>query len=721
MNTAEDRTSAHDREPERLTCSLDELVKRAGALAVAGSRRILGIAGAPGAGKSTVAQAIADALGGQAARVGMDAFHLANAVLAAHGSRDRKGAPDTFDPWGYANLLRRLKTNDEPVVYAPVFDRSLEESIGSAVPVARDVPLVITEGNYLLLDAEGWRECREQIDEVWFLDISDGERQLRLREAARSLRQVARGSGGMGAGQRPTQCRGCCLHPGTGRSDHRPEVRTQPRDLRPGLNEEEDRSDNTTKCLRPFGRSLCNRPVPADRCYTMTTIPVLEARGLTRSFGNVRALDGVDFDVHAGEVVALIGDNGAGKSTLVKALSGNLALDSGKILFAGGEVDLGSPSQASSLGIETVYQDLALAPHLNPAQNMFLGREIPEPGLLGQARVHGQQDRCAPSRRKPSTNSAPPCAACPPPSAPCPAARNRRSRSPGPWPGPKASSSSTSQRPPSAWCRPRTCSRRSARVRDHGVGVVFISHSMPHVIEVADRVQVLRLGRRVATYEAKNTTMEELVGAMTGALDGAQLMTTTEAAPRTAGDRTPTLSRTATRSGRCLPGSVLPDPAGAAGHLPDLLSPGAGSLPDVGQHPPDHPERLHPGRPRHRHDLRHHHRRHRPVGRLRTWSSPASSPLRPWRPSAATVGRGPYRHLVADRLRTRLGTAQRIPHREGEGAAADRHARHPRAALGLAQVITGGVDIREVPAVLRTPSATATSPGPRFRPSPSSR
>jgi len=116
----------------------------------------------------------------------------------------------------------------------------------------------------------------------------------------------------------------------------------------------------------------------------MTTIPVLEARGLTRSFGNVRALDGVDFDVHAGEVVALIGDNGAGKSTLVKALSGNLALDSGKILFAGGEVELSSPSQASSLGIETVYQDLALAPHLNAAQTMFLGREIPKPGFQGR-------------------------------------------------------------------------------------------------------------------------------------------------------------------------------------------------------------------------------------------------------------------------------------------------------------------------------------------------
>jgi pantothenate kinase len=180
MNTAEDRASAPFRGAERQTCSLDELVERASALAVAGSRRILGIAGAPGAGKSTVAQAVADALGGQAALVGMDAFHLANKVLAAHGSRDRKGAPDTFDPWGYANLLRRLKTNGEAVVYAPTFDRGLEESIGSAVPVARDVPLVITEGNYLLLDAEGWRESREQIDEVWFLDLSDDERQLRL-------------------------------------------------------------------------------------------------------------------------------------------------------------------------------------------------------------------------------------------------------------------------------------------------------------------------------------------------------------------------------------------------------------------------------------------------------------------------------------------------------------------------------------------------------------
>ena len=111
---------------------------------------------------------------------------------------------------------------------------------------------------------------------------------------------------------------------------------------------------------------------------------VLRAEGLYRSFGHVMALSGADFDIDSGEVVALIGDNGAGKSTLVKALSGNLALDAGQIEFEGQPVVLDSPAAASKLGIEVVHQDLALAPHLNPAQNMFLGREIPARGLLGR-------------------------------------------------------------------------------------------------------------------------------------------------------------------------------------------------------------------------------------------------------------------------------------------------------------------------------------------------
>src|SRR3546814_14312453 len=111
--------------------------------------------------------------------------------------------------------------------------------------------------------------------------------------------------------------------------------------------------------------------------------PVLEARGLSRQFGHVRALNEADFEVYPGEVTALIGDNGAGKSTLVKALSGNLAVDSGTIKFDGEPIELTSPSQASALGIETVYPDLALAPHLDPVQNMYLGREVRASGSGG--------------------------------------------------------------------------------------------------------------------------------------------------------------------------------------------------------------------------------------------------------------------------------------------------------------------------------------------------
>src|SRR3569832_96257 len=112
--------------------------------------------------------------------------------------------------------------------------------------------------------------------------------------------------------------------------------------------------------------------------------PLLEARGLSRSFGHVRALDNASFDVDAGEVVALIGDNGAGKSTMVKALTGNLTVDAGELFFEGKPVTITSPHQASEMGMEVVYQDLALAPHLNPVQNMFLGREIPRKGVLGR-------------------------------------------------------------------------------------------------------------------------------------------------------------------------------------------------------------------------------------------------------------------------------------------------------------------------------------------------
>ncbi|VTR75487.1 Uridine kinase [Cellulomonas hominis] len=159
---------------------LDELVARARRLADDGERRLLGIAGAPGGGKSTVASALVAALGAQAVLVPMDGFHLANAELRRLGRADRKGAPDTFDAAGYTALLRRLRARGPEVVYAPTFDRHLEESVAGAVPVPAEVPLVVTEGNYLLHDGHGWAPVRAELDEVWFVDVDDDLRVERL-------------------------------------------------------------------------------------------------------------------------------------------------------------------------------------------------------------------------------------------------------------------------------------------------------------------------------------------------------------------------------------------------------------------------------------------------------------------------------------------------------------------------------------------------------------
>ncbi len=248
------------------------------------------------------------------------------------------------------------------------------------------------------------------------------------------------------------------------------------------------------------------------------TQPILEARKLSRSFGHVRALVDTDFDIYPGEVVALIGDNGAGKSTLVKALTGNLALDSGEILFDGKPVTITSPQDASALGVEVVYQDLALAPHLNPVQNMYLGREIPRKGLLGKLGFMDEkamQDASMRSFRELGGTV-------------------RAMKAP-------IGSMSGGQRQQVAIARAISWADKIVildeptaalgvvqtknvlesikRVRDKGIAVILISHSMPHVLEVADRVQVLRLGSRVATFNAEGTTVETLVGAMTGALD----------------------------------------------------------------------------------------------------------------------------------------------------------------------------------------------------------
>ncbi|MEU5163285.1 nucleoside/nucleotide kinase family protein [Streptomyces sp. NPDC020875] len=159
------------------------LADRARGLAVPGRRRILGIAGAPGAGKSTLAARLVAALGEgrTAALVPMDGFHLARAELRRLGREHRKGAPDTFDADGYLALLTRLRAAEPGVtVYAPAFDRALEEPIAGAVPVPPAVPLVVTEGNYLLHDEGPWRRVGPLLDEIWYVETAEDVRLSRL-------------------------------------------------------------------------------------------------------------------------------------------------------------------------------------------------------------------------------------------------------------------------------------------------------------------------------------------------------------------------------------------------------------------------------------------------------------------------------------------------------------------------------------------------------------
>ena len=242
--------------------------------------------------------------------------------------------------------------------------------------------------------------------------------------------------------------------------------------------------------------------------------PLLEARGIRRRFGHVRALDGADFSVFRGEICALIGDNGAGKSTLVKILSGADRPDQGEILLGGRPVVFDSPASAQACGIATVYQDLALASELTPFENLFLGREEMRPGVLGRL---GFVDR--PSMRRKATEQF--------------ARLGVRLRSAGV----PVSSLSGGQRQSVAIARAAMWADQVIfmdeptaalgvvqtgrvvdlirQVRDQGIAVVLISHNMPQVLAVADRIEVLRLGRRVARIHAPEASVERLVAAMT--------------------------------------------------------------------------------------------------------------------------------------------------------------------------------------------------------------
>lgn len=250
------------------------------------------------------------------------------------------------------------------------------------------------------------------------------------------------------------------------------------------------------------------------------TAAVLEARAIVKHFGHVEALRGVDFEAHAGQITALIGDNGAGKSTLVKILSGVYRANAGTILLGGQAVSFTSPSDARMQGIETVYQDLSVAPDLTPTANMFMGRERLRPGLLGRL---GFLDN-ATMRREGA------------------AAFQRLQVSLKDMDSPIASLSG-GQRQSVAICRSIMWAKRVVfmdeptaalgvvqtertlelirRIRQTGVAIVLISHNMRDVLQVADVIEVLRLGRRVARLKNEGLSVQDLVGAMTGALDAA--------------------------------------------------------------------------------------------------------------------------------------------------------------------------------------------------------
>jgi simple sugar transport system ATP-binding protein len=245
--------------------------------------------------------------------------------------------------------------------------------------------------------------------------------------------------------------------------------------------------------------------------------PLLEAHGIVKSFGRVRALRGASFTVNQGEVVALIGDNGAGKSTLIKTLSGVIHPDEGEIRFEGRPVAITSPVAARELGIETVYQDLALAPDLESSANLFLGREETRGGVLGKL---GFLDKRAMRRR---TEEAFKQLGVGVQDASAAVATLSGGQRQGvavaravTWAGKVV----FMDEPTAALgvVQTRNVLDLIRRVRDNGLAVVLISHNMPEVMEVSDRVEVLRLGARVARFTTAQTSMEELVGAMTGAL-----------------------------------------------------------------------------------------------------------------------------------------------------------------------------------------------------------
>jgi D-xylose transport system ATP-binding protein len=249
-----------------------------------------------------------------------------------------------------------------------------------------------------------------------------------------------------------------------------------------------------------------------------TAGPLLSLEGVSKRFGPVQALEGVDFDVRGGEVVALVGDNGAGKSTLVKSISGIHAIDEGRILFEGRPVKISAPGDAVGLGIATVYQDLALCDNLDVVANLFLGNELIGSGA---GAVTQQLDETKMEHRSHELLEQF--------AVTIPSVRSEVGGLSGGQRQQVAVARSLLGEPkvvlldePTAAlgvAQTATVLELIKRLRERGLGVVVISHNLADVFEVADRVFVLRLGRPAGTFDVKETSREDVVAAITGATE----------------------------------------------------------------------------------------------------------------------------------------------------------------------------------------------------------
>ncbi len=248
--------------------------------------------------------------------------------------------------------------------------------------------------------------------------------------------------------------------------------------------------------------------------------PILQARGLTKRFGRVTALDQADFDLYPGEILAVIGDNGAGKSTLIKAITGAIAPDHGEILMDGKPIHFRSPMDARRAGIETVYQNLALSPALSIVDNLFLGREIKAKGPLGQ--LFRKLDKASMQKIAREKLSELGLLTIQNINQPVETLSGGQRQGVAVARAAAFGSKVVIMDEPTAALGVKESRRVLELILDvkrRGLPIVLISHNMPHVFEVADRIHIHRLGKRLAVIDPKKYTMSEAVALMTGALE----------------------------------------------------------------------------------------------------------------------------------------------------------------------------------------------------------